>query len=146
MALTTSALSKIPRHKLADAAGLNSFVRQLGGSAGLALSATLLTRFSAGARAGLFPSVTAGRPEVAGLLQMMNGWFVSRGLLTSQAQNGALAVLQGWMSAQAALLAFEKVFFLQGIIFLAALPLLYFLRVPRKQSRAPAHGPMLESE
>ncbi len=46
VALTTAALSNVPRHKLADAAGLNSFVRQIGGSVGLALFATLITRYS----------------------------------------------------------------------------------------------------
>ena len=51
--LTTVALSKIPRHKLSDAAGLNSFFRQIGGSIGLTISATLLTRFATQAKAGL---------------------------------------------------------------------------------------------
>ena len=42
--LTTAALSNIPRHELAGAAGVNSFVRQVGGSIGLSVFATLFTR------------------------------------------------------------------------------------------------------
>ena len=44
--LTTMALSTIPRHRLPDATGLNSLLRQTGGSVGLAVFATLLTRFA----------------------------------------------------------------------------------------------------
>src|SRR6266849_5910636 len=48
--LTTVALSTIPRHRLPDATGLNSLLRQTGGSVGLAVFATLLTRFALKAR------------------------------------------------------------------------------------------------
>jgi len=131
VALTTSALSSIPRHRLADATGLNSFVRQIGGSVGLALFATLLTRYSVAARAGLLPVVTNVRPEIAGFLESARAALVAHGLTLGQAQTGALAALEGRVSIQAMVLAFEKVFFLQGLAFLAALPLLYFLRVQR---------------
>src|SRR5213075_3261652 len=56
--LTTAALSAIPRHQMADAAGLNSFVRQVGGSIGLTLFATLFTNYALEARAGLSSHVT----------------------------------------------------------------------------------------
>src|SRR5438552_1688331 len=48
--LTTMALSTIPRHRLSDATGLNSLLRQTGGSVGLAVFATLLSRFATKAR------------------------------------------------------------------------------------------------
>ena len=40
--LTTVALARIPRYRLTDATGLNSLLRQIGGSLGLAAFATLL--------------------------------------------------------------------------------------------------------
>ena len=49
--LTTAALSNTPRHQMADAAGLNSFVRQIGGSVGLTIFATLFTDFVVAATA-----------------------------------------------------------------------------------------------
>src|SRR5438067_3184383 len=51
--LTTMALSTIPRHRLSDATGLNSLLRQTGGSVGLAIFATMLTRYATTARGGL---------------------------------------------------------------------------------------------
>ena len=124
VALTTAALSSIPRHKLADAAGLNSFVRQIGGSAGLAIFAMLLTRFSVGARAGLLLAVTDTRPEVAAFLQRTRASLLSHGFTPGQAQISALAALERKVSVQSMMLAFEKAFFLQAIAFLAVLPLL----------------------
>ena len=59
--LTTVALSTIPRYRLADATGLNSLLRQIGGSLGLAAFATLLPRFIAAARNGLAAHLPAGR-------------------------------------------------------------------------------------
>ena len=65
MPLTTVALSAIARHKLADATGLNSLLRQIGGSIGLAVFATLITRYPVQIKAALGAHLTAGRPEVA---------------------------------------------------------------------------------
>src|SRR5204862_510108 len=45
--LTTVALASVPRQRMADATGLNSLMRQLGGSIGLATFATLMTRYQA---------------------------------------------------------------------------------------------------
>lgn len=146
VALTTAALSNVPRHKLADAAGLNSFVRQIGGSAGLALIATMLTRFSVAARAGLLPAMTDARPEVANFLRMVRAGLASHGFTPDHARAGALAALEGRLSVQSMVLAFDKVFFLQALTFLAALPLLYFLRVRRNWTDEQGPAPMMESE
>jgi DHA2 family multidrug resistance protein len=131
VALTTAALSDVPRKHLADAAGLNSFVRQIGGSIGLALFATLIERYSAQARAGLIQSVTDSRSPVMQFLHMTRAGLAARGIPGSQAQAAAIAALDGRVRLQSMVLAFDKAFLLQGIAFVAVLPLLYFLRVPR---------------
>ncbi len=50
------------------------------------------------------------------------------------------------MSVQSMVLAFEKSFFLQGMAFLAALPLLYFLRVRRDGAHEQCHAPIVQGE
>src|SRR5262249_54253303 len=62
--LTTLALSSIPRHRLADATGLNSLVRQVGGSVGIAVFATLMSRYATRARASMLGSLSLDRPEI----------------------------------------------------------------------------------
>jgi DHA2 family multidrug resistance protein len=127
--LTTAALTFIPRAQAADAAGLNSFVRQIGGSFGLTVFATLLSNFGKRATASVGWHVSSLRPEVVARLDAMAAGLQQRGVLASEAHLGALRALAGAVARQGTVLAFEKTFLLQGAAFLAVLPLLFFLRV-----------------
>ncbi len=128
--LTTAALSRIPRAKLADAAGLNSFVRQIGGSIGLALFATLLTRYGAEDRAALAAHVTPLRPELAAQSASALAAHVTSDPALQQVL--ALKALAGRVAMQAQVIAFERTFLVQGLAFVAVLPLLFLLRVDRR--------------
>lgn len=135
--LTTVALSNVPRSRLADAAGLNSLLRQYGGAAGLAVFATMLGRFTVRAHAGLAGSLDPGRPEVAARLSALQGAFRARGLGESSAMEAALRMLDSGVHREAAVQAFEKAFLLGGVLFLFVLPLLFFLRVSKSPSPPP---------
>src|SRR5436190_9516356 len=78
--LTTIALSSIPRHRLSDATGLNSLLRQTGGSMGLAVFATLLSRFATRARGDLLPHFSLSSPAMAARLAAIQRMLQSRGL------------------------------------------------------------------
>ncbi len=132
--LTTVALSSIPRHKLADATGSNSLLRQIGGSVGLALFATLLTRAQDGARSGLVAHIDPGRPEVQARLAMMQRSMAGG---AEAGRQMALRAVDFVVSRQAAVLAFEKMFLLAGILFLVVMPLLMFLKVPQQAGAGP---------
>jgi DHA2 family multidrug resistance protein len=138
--LAAAALAHIPKTRLADAAGLNSLFRQLGGSIGLAVFATLLTRAGIVARASLLAHVTEVRPEVTGRLAQITAGLGARGLDPASARTGAFKALSGMVFGQGMTIAFERMFFLAGIVFLVVLPLLYFLRVARTRGpSAPVH-------
>ena len=133
IALTTVALSSIPRHKLADAAGSNSLVRQIGGSIGIAVFATLLSRSTVAARYGLVAHLNPGRTQVLDRVAAMRGMFGARGGLdVTTARSGAHAMLDFVVIRQAMVLSFEKMFFLAGVVFLLALPLVLFLKTAKK--------------
>ncbi len=127
--LTTVALSNVPRHKLADATGLNSLIRQIGGAIGLAIFATLIGNYAVVARGGIDPHVTATRPEVWQRLQALQQGFIARGMDAVSAQSAALRVLAGTAIRQSTVLSFDRIFVLAGGLFLLVLPLLYFLRM-----------------
>ena len=57
------------------------------------------------------------------------------GLDLSTARTTAQAMLDFMVQRQATVLAFEKMFLLSGIVFLAILPLVFFLRTPDDQSK-----------
>jgi DHA2 family multidrug resistance protein len=140
--LTTAALSDIPRAKLADATGLNSLLRQVGASMGLAVFATLLSRYGVHAKAALASHVTLDRPEVQERLAALLAGFQARGFDPVSAREMALRALDGTVSRQAMVLAFEQVLFLTGALLLCVLPLLYFLKVKRHAPSRPQHVEM----
>jgi DHA2 family multidrug resistance protein len=131
VALTTVALTHVPRHHLADATGLNSLVRQIGGSVGIAVFATLITRYAAEARASLAAHLAVGRPEVALRLQAIRQALMGRGMDGATARIAAERALGGLVAKHATVLTFEKLFLLAGILFLLVMPLLALLKAPR---------------
>jgi DHA2 family multidrug resistance protein len=129
--LTTVALSRIERSKLTDATGLNSLLRQIGGSVGLAIFATLLGRNATRARASIGAHLSGTSPDAWMRLQQIQQALVGRGLDPASAKAAAPAALAGQVARQAMVLSFEKMFLLAGICFMAILPLLFFLKVDR---------------
>ncbi|HVI93820.1 MAG TPA: DHA2 family efflux MFS transporter permease subunit [Anaeromyxobacter sp.] len=127
--LTTAALSNVPRAKLADATGLNSLLRQVGASIGLAAFATLLSRYGVYARNVVAGHVSIERPEVQARLSQLTAGFVQRGFDAVSAREAALRALDGMITQQSMVIAFEQVLLLTGILFLTVLPLLFFLKV-----------------
>jgi DHA2 family multidrug resistance protein len=134
--LTTAALSRIERHLMADAAGLNSFIRQIGGSVGLTIFATLFTHYIVDARDALASHVTALRPEVVARIAAARAAAVLHGADPAAAQALAGRGLGVGLYQQATVLGFDRVFLLQGLLFLGVLPLLFLVRVPRYSAPA----------
>ena len=130
--LTTVALAHIERADLTDAAGLNSFVRQVCGSIGLTIFATLLANYGKEATAAVGAHVTALRAEASEQLMAAQRFFGAHGVDAVGAQGAALRAMAGRVGMQATVLAFERVFLLQGVVFLGVLPLLMFLHEDKK--------------
>ena len=140
--LTTAALANIPRTKLADATGLNSLLRQVGASMGLAVFATLLSRYAVQAKAAVAAHVALDRPEVQERLAQLVTGFQGRGLDAVSAREAALRALNGIVARQAMVISFERVLLLSGLLLLCVLPLLWFLKVKRQPASRPPHVEM----
>jgi DHA2 family multidrug resistance protein len=135
--LTTVALATIDRRKLPDATGLNSLVRQIGGSLGLAVFATFMTRLPIQIKAALAAHLNAGRPEVVQRLNGLTALFLGKGYDQASAETAAHRVLEGMVAQQAMVMTFERMFLMAGIAFLAVLPLLIFLKAPKTGGPGP---------
>ena len=136
--LSTTAISTIPRTQLADATGLYSLARQIGGSFGLAIFATLLGNFQIRAAADIGSHVVATSPVTMSRLMELSRAFMARGMDSLTARATALRLLDLNVSQQGMVIAFDRTFFLGGLTFLAILPLAYFLKVDR--SGGAGHG------
>jgi DHA2 family multidrug resistance protein len=140
--LTTLALSSIPRHRLSDATGLNSLLRQVGGSMGLAVFATMLSRFATRTHGSLIahvnPANAAAMARAAGMSKML----AARGADPAAAQMMSMRVIDGLVRQQAMVLSFERLFYLAGICFLCVLPLVFLLRAAPTGEKIEVHMEM----
>jgi DHA2 family multidrug resistance protein len=140
--LTTMALSTIPRHRLSDATGLNSLLRQTGGSVGLAVFATLLTRFATSSRGGMLSHFSMSSPAMIARMAGIQRMLQARGLDAMAARNTAARMIDGGLRQQAMMISFEKLFYLSGILFLCVLPLVFFLKMPKDAGKIDVHVEM----
>ena len=140
--LTTVALSSIPRHRLPDATGLNSLLRQTGGSVGLAIFATMLSRFATRARDSMLANVTLDRAAVMSRVSALQHALMGRGISQADAPGMAARIIDGQIRQQAMVLSFERLFYLAGIAFLCVLPLVFFLKLPEHAEHLDVHVEM----
>jgi DHA2 family multidrug resistance protein len=132
--METTAFSGIPRHLLADAAGLSNVLKETGGAIGLALFTSVLLRREMVARAGLAAHLGMTNPIALQRLSMLQA--STQGPATASPSR-ALSYLNGIVSRTAAVHAYEQLFLLLGVTILILLPLLFLLKVDRG---AIAHG------
>jgi DHA2 family multidrug resistance protein len=129
--LTNLALADLPMSKIPNGTGLFNLMRQLGGSVGIALSATLLQRFTAIHRADLAAQVTPFAEATRERVAMITQALISRGELPAIAQTKAIGFLNGVVTKQAMMLSFEQLFLLFGTAFVLALPMLLLMHRSR---------------
>src|SRR2546428_4846203 len=140
--LTTISLSSIPRHRLSDATGLNSLLRQVGGSIGLAPMATLMTRSATRARGAMLANLSMDRTAVAARVGGIQRMLAGRGIPGAAAQSTAAQILDLQVRQQAMVLSFERLFYICGIAFLCVLPLVFFLKTPKGTEKVEVHVEM----
>jgi DHA2 family multidrug resistance protein len=140
VALSTTALIDIPRPQMTKATGLYNLVRQLGGSFGTAIFATMVERGQQTNHAVLVQHIRADNPAFAQRFEMARQMLMARGYDATSARQAALGMFEGQIQQQAAVLSFERAFFLIGLLFFACLPLLALLK-SRKVQRT-EHEPL----
>ena len=142
VALSTAALADVPRPQITAAAGLYNVVRQVFGSVGVAMAATLVSSGAERFRSVLSESVTPYSPAAQRWLAMVRGAMQARGVDPMTAAQRALTLLDADVGRQAAVLAYNRVFVEVAILFAAALPLVWALH--RGAAHEAAHAPMTE--
>jgi DHA2 family multidrug resistance protein len=138
--LTNATMAELRTSQLAQGTGMFNLTRQLGGSMGIAVMATLLTRYTTQAKAVLTEHIVAGDPSTQARLAMLAHGAMARGAPAIVAHRQALAILDRQLGAQASVLAFSKIYLLSGLLLCAALPLLLLFRTGRgRGAMGPVH-------
>src|SRR5579871_3320739 len=109
--LTTVTLGAVPKEELAGATGVNTLVRQLGGSFGIAILTTLLAREAAIAQSELASGVT-------------------------QTHGYDLATLGQLVGVASQVISYDYLFRISAIVFFVATPLVIFMRPSRRSGAA----------
>ena len=135
VSLSTVSLSTIEKPMLIAASGLFNVVRQVFGSVGIALAATILTRGEQANRARLMEHITASGSVSAETLRSLSQYFSSQGMDIIDAQNMALKAIEGMVTRQAGMISFNHVFFLIAVLFVICIPLIFLITDSRRETR-----------
>jgi len=133
--LSTLTMSMIAKEKMGNATSLFSLMRNLGGSVGIAVVATTLSR-----RTQVHTNLMGGNVDAysATARQAMDGaraLFMSRGSDWYTASQQAFGAIWGNVLRQSSMVAFVDVFQILALVFLAAVPLVLFMRRPKTTGR-----------
>ncbi|HEX3550737.1 MAG TPA: DHA2 family efflux MFS transporter permease subunit, partial [Candidatus Elarobacter sp.] len=121
--LSTATLGEIARERMANATGIYTLVRQLGGSLGIAILQFLQQRYQDNAYATLASGVTPANPSVSTYVRDLHG---------SASQLYSIVMLN------ATVISYDVVLRLCGIIFVLSIPLVVFLKWRRLTGDAAA--------
>ncbi len=143
--LMTMSMAGIPKEKLGNATSIFNLMRNVGGSFGISIMTTFLSRRAQFHQNRLVQNVTPGDLKALGMLRGMQGWFHMRGADNVLASRRALGAIYGMIQRHAAMLSFVEAFWIMGVMFLVMFPFAFLLRNPRrKPSRPPGAPPTAE--
>ena len=135
--LTTVTLATISRTEMGNATGMFNLLRNIGGSVGIAMAATLLARYEQFYQTNLVAHINPYNPTFQMRLGEIKQALITKGISVTQADHSALGMVYGEVRRQAGALAFNRIFFIIGLAFLVIIPLLLLLKRPAHQSAPP---------
>jgi DHA2 family multidrug resistance protein len=138
--LTTLTLAKLKSHELSQGAGLYNFFRQLGGSFGIAVIATLVTRYTTQVREILGEHVTINNPIALQRIEMLTRGMMAKGADQWTAHQRALSILDQQLYGQASVIAYSHIYVITMISILLLIPML--LLVGKTKSSGGSHAIM----
>lgn len=126
--LTTISLSHIRKEEMGNASAVFNLLRNLGGSFGVALSATILARQAQVHQARLTEHLTPFDPAYVLSAQQSARTLLEKGIEASQAAQGGMGLIYQRLLREAAMLSFNDVFYLLTVLMLLTVPLVFFMR------------------
>src|SRR5499426_2709073 len=135
------AFQSVPIRHLPNATALFSVVRNIGGSAGVAISTTLLSRRAQLHQSALVANVHPGDPETTERLRLWTQHFQTHGADAITAGQQAVTMLYRETVAQAQVLAFMDDFRLLAVMYACLVGLIFLMhrsRLERAARREPA--------
>jgi len=131
--VTTLSLSTLKGKEIGQGSAFTGMMRQLGGSFGIALITTFLTRQNVTHWSNMASKLDASSPAVQQQLQGMQHAIVSKGMAADAAVKLSYASLNGRIIKQAAVLSYMDVFLYLSIMFLICVPFVLMVKGNKKK-------------
>lgn len=135
--ITTLSLSTLKGKYIGEGAAFTGMMRQLGGSFGIAIITTFISRLSQSHRVDLVSKIDVTRPEVRDRIAGLQQGFMSKGFSTNEALAKAHQVLDSTVMQQATVMSYMEIFLYLGILFLLCIPIILLVR-PAKNKVNPS--------
>ena len=118
----------VPREKNNQISSMNSFVRNVGGSIGIALISTSIARIAQQRRQTLVGHASPGNPAYDAMVGGLTQTLKNQGSSGSDATRQAYTMLSGLIDRQATTLAYVEVISMLAVIVLSLIPFLLIMR------------------
>jgi MFS transporter, DHA2 family, multidrug resistance protein len=128
----------IPVEKNNQVSSMINFVRNIGGSIGIALISTLITRTTQVRQSYLSAHMQNGNPRFRGMVNGMAATLQSHGLGPAQAMRQAYGRMGVLLQRQAAALAYKDVVSILALIVGCLIPLAFIMRRPTAGAKSPS--------
>jgi DHA2 family multidrug resistance protein len=129
--LMTLAFSNIKKEDMANATSIYNFLRNLGGSFGVAFVTTMISRRAQFHQSHLVENLTPFDPSYRITSQQTAQMLQYGGFEDSVTQYGGLKVIYDELLRQASMMSFNDTFYLTSMILIAILPLVFIIKRPR---------------
>lgn len=138
--VSTMALSTLRGPQIAQGAAFSGMTRQLGGSFGVALISTFVSRQTQVHRYALAAHLDPNDPDVQQRLHGLAATLTAKGTPANQALAAAYQMMDGTLTRQATLLSYMDVFLYVGLLFLICVPFVLLFIKKSKNKISAAHA------
>jgi len=135
--ITTATMDPIPNQTMGNATSIFNLMRNIGGSIGIAVTQTMLARGRQRNTNILGAHVSSYDPVTRERFRQLQAMFIAKGSDPVTAAQRANAVLWAMVQQQAAILTFNKIFRLMGLLLLLLVPIGFLMRRPQSKRQAP---------
>jgi DHA2 family multidrug resistance protein len=131
--ITSLSLSTLKGPEIGQGVAFTGMMRQVGGSFGVALITTFMARQNMFHRSTLVSKLSVNDPAVTARVQTLQHGFMARGMQPNVALQSAYKALDYTVTSQANVLSYMDVFYYLGLIFLACIPFVLFVKRSKKK-------------
>ncbi|WP_369048379.1 DHA2 family efflux MFS transporter permease subunit [Tenacibaculum sp. UWU-22] len=126
--ITTLSLSTLRGKDIADGAAFTGMTRQLGGSFGIAIITTMISRLIQQHRVDLIPNIDATQLAVQQRVKGLQNLFMSKGFSANEALQKAYKLIDVSITKQATILSYMDIFLYLGVLFLCCIPFVLLIK------------------